>query len=66
MKIIINGKAKTYEVPLKVIAALKEEGYEGKMVAVAVNGQFVPKAQYTVIALHDGDEIEIVSAMQGG
>lgn len=66
MKIIINGKARDYAMPLKVSAALKEEGYEGKMVAVAVNGHFVPKACYPATTLQEGDEIEIVSAMQGG
>ena len=61
MKITINGKTKTIDAPLKVQRALKDEGYEGKIVSVAVNGTFVPKAQYTAVSLYDGDEIEIVA-----
>ena len=66
MKITINGQTKDFAAPLKVVTALKEEGFEGKMVAVAVNGQFLPKACYPATTLQDGDQIEIVSAMQGG
>lgn len=66
MKIMINGQTREIAAPLKVNAALKEEGYEGKAVAVAVNGHFIPKAQYPVTNLMDGDEMEVVSAMQGG
>lgn len=34
--------------------------------AAAVNGGFVPKAHYAETILLDGDEVEILSPMQGG
>lgn len=34
--------------------------------AVAVNTQFVPRAQYAARPLHDGDSVEVVSPVTGG
>lgn len=34
--------------------------------AVAVNTQFVPRTQYAVKPLHEGDRIEVVSPVTGG
>lgn len=62
--IIVNGEKKN---TAKTIAdVLKESGYDGKLVAVARNGSFVPRASYANTNLQDGDEIEIVAPMQGG
>lgn len=35
-------------------------------VAVAVNGEVVPRAGWDARALHAGDEVEIIEATQGG
>lgn len=66
MKITINGHQKEIHEPIKMSTALSKEGFEGKFVAVALNGKFIPKACYPATIIHEGDEIEIVSAMQGG
>jgi len=34
--------------------------------AVAVNGEFVPRAQYEALVLADGDALDIVSPVGGG
>lgn len=34
--------------------------------AVALNGEFVPREHYSGITLKNGDQLEIVSPMQGG
>lgn len=34
--------------------------------AVAVNGQFVPRHQYSNFHLHDGDQIDVVVPVSGG
>lgn len=34
--------------------------------AVAVNTQFVPRAQYAARPLHEGDRVEVVSPVTGG
>ena len=34
--------------------------------AIAINENFIPKANYTSTTLQEGDHIELVSPMQGG
>ena len=63
----VNGE--TRHVPLgarlaAVVGALAPEPNAG--VAVAVNGQIVPRASWHEKEVHDGDTIEIVRAVQGG
>lgn len=45
---------------------LEYSGYRLDRVAVAVNGQIVPKAQYNVTVLMPGDSIDVVSLVGGG
>lgn len=40
--------------------------YNLKRIAVEVNGNIVPKAQYDETILQDGDNVEIVSFVGGG
>ena len=35
-------------------------------VAAAINGEVVPRGAWTLTTLHDGDQIEVVTAVQGG
>jgi len=66
MRITINGTDKDFTAPPNVAEALDAEGYGGKLVAVALNGAFVPKEKRADTALNDGDALEIVAPMQGG
>lgn len=45
---------------------LAESGYDLKRVAVELNGDILPKAQYDSTVLHDGDSVEVVSFVGGG
>lgn len=45
---------------------LAESGYDAKRVAVELNGDILPKAQYDITVLHDGDSVEVVSFVGGG
>ena len=45
---------------------LAESGYDTKRVAVELNGDILPKAQYDSTVLHDGDSVEVVSFVGGG
>ena len=45
---------------------LAENGYDTKRVAVELNGDILPKAQYDSTALQDGDSVEVVSFVGGG
>lgn len=66
MRVIINGKERSFEAPLNLYDVLEQEEVIGMLLAVARNGLFVPRGQYASIMVEDGDQIEIVAPMQGG
>lgn len=66
MKIILNGVEKPLKAEIPVMSLLDQEGYAEKIVAVAVNGAFVPRSQHAKTTVKNGDKIEIVAPMQGG
>ena len=45
---------------------LAENGYDIKRVAVELNCDILPKAQYDSTVLQDGDSVEVVSFVGGG
>jgi sulfur carrier protein len=66
MTIFVNGRPMTgpRDVAQAVAAALAEPARVG--IAVAVNGEVVPRSAWAGHALHDGDRVEILTAAQGG
>lgn len=66
MKIILNGKSKKVNSNQKVIDLIGLLKIDSKFIAVAVNGEFVSKKNYSKIFLHDGDVVEVVSPHPGG
>lgn len=66
MKVTVNGENTTLEGAVNVLGFLEETGYSDKIVAVAINGAFVPKSVHSTTQIKDGDNIEIVAPMQGG
>ena len=66
MNIILNGTPLEVEGIPNIELLLKAKNYDGKLVAVAMNGSFIPKEKYQKTNLTNGDIIEIVAPMQGG
>lgn len=66
MKIILNGEETVISETPNVTAFLAEAGYADMLVAVAVNGAFVPRSSYESTCLTANDSVEIVAPMQGG
>jgi sulfur carrier protein len=66
MILTINGQRKNVNCAPDIRSILDAEGFEGKLVAVARNGEFVPRVTYANTELQDGDALEIVAPMQGG
>ncbi|MGB4058022.1 MAG: sulfur carrier protein ThiS [Alphaproteobacteria bacterium] len=64
--ITINGEQKPLGNGRSIADVLEENGYGGKLVAVARNGEFVPRTLHANTNLEVGDELEIVAPMQGG
>ncbi|WP_250464615.1 sulfur carrier protein ThiS [Microbulbifer litoralis] len=65
MEIQVNGEHKVSDTG-DLAALLKELGYSGEAFAVAVNGDFVPRAQYTQRQLQHGDRLDVVAPVVGG
>ena len=61
----INGEA--LEKDGQVLAEfLANSKYNGKRIAVEINGEIVPKSHYSETILRNGDMVEIVSFVGGG
>jgi thiamine biosynthesis protein ThiS len=57
---------KTIRQATNVDELLQELGYERQSVAVASDGNFLPKQQYKTLILKDDMELEVLVPMQGG
>ncbi len=62
----INGESIANIDGKTVAEYLAESGYDTKRVAVELNGDILPKAQYDSTVLQDGDSVEVVSFVGGG
>ncbi len=65
MKIDVNGEPREIAAT-DLEAALTELGWGDARVATALNGTFVPAAARPGIPLSPGDQLEVLTAMQGG
>ena len=68
LEITVNGERRFFRRSMTVLELLKEIGVEIREVglAVAVNGEVVPKSEYGKRSLKDGDRVEIVQLVGGG
>lgn len=62
----VNGEQIRVEEPLTVKTLLERQNYPVSRIAVEVNGEIVPKAQYETFLLADADTVEIVCFVGGG
>ncbi|MEX2619374.1 MAG: sulfur carrier protein ThiS [Egibacteraceae bacterium] len=68
MTVTVNGQARPLPPGTSVADLVAEHGptVAGDRVAVAVNGEVVPRHAWTTTTLADGDRVELLAAMQGG
>jgi sulfur carrier protein len=66
--IVLNGERCDLPDGATVVAALDRLGVEtdARGVAVAVDGEVVPRGEWRSFALTEGARVEILKAMQGG
>jgi sulfur carrier protein len=62
----VNGENVENIAGKNVAEYLTESGYDIKRVAVELNGDILPKSQYSDTILKDDDCVEIVSFVGGG
>ena len=66
LTVSINGESVQFNNSITIEALLLQQGNEKRRLAVAINGEFVPRSQYTQTRISHGDEIDIVTAVGGG
>ena len=67
MQIFINGNIKQlYNDNVTITALVVTLNLTGKRLAIERNGEIVPRSQFDVVMLSDGDKLEIVGAVGGG
>lgn len=66
MKIQLNGKAHQCEAEASIQKIVAELGLADKRIAVELNKEIKPAAEYSEIRLREGDILEIVQAIGGG
>jgi sulfur carrier protein len=62
----INGKSQQFGPATRIADVIRHLGLEGKRVAVERNGEIVPRSDFSLVELANGDAIEIVVAVGGG
>ncbi|NMI01938.1 sulfur carrier protein ThiS [Pseudonocardia acidicola] len=66
MQVWINGERRELAADAGVLDALNMLGAPRSGVAVAVDGEVVPRADWPATRLEDGARIEVLTAVQGG
>lgn len=66
MRIVVNDEAVALPRPMSLAEVLVHLGYDGAVVAVAVDGVFVPRAAHATTWPGEQARIEIVAPMAGG
>ncbi|MEU5723216.1 sulfur carrier protein ThiS [Micromonospora sp. NPDC047738] len=66
MELIVNGAGRSVPGGATVADVVREVTDQRRGLAVAVNGEVVPRGGWSATALHDGDRVEVLSAAQGG
>jgi thiamine biosynthesis protein ThiS len=66
ISLVLNGKQRSLVAETPLPSLLEELGVDRRLVAVAHNGEVVPRDQYESVVLHDGDRVEIVRMVGGG
>ena len=62
----VNGSERDLPNPVSVADLVASLTPQVRGVAVAVNGEVVPRPDWNRIALRDGDRVEVLTAAQGG
>lgn len=65
MNLTINGESRQLQAGT-VSALIEELGMKGDRVAVELNREIVPRAEWPTATLKDGDTLEIVHFVGGG
>jgi sulfur carrier protein len=66
MRLMVNGDSREVAGDPTVALLVATITVERRGVAVAVNGEVVPRSMWADAGLRDGDRVEVLTAAQGG
>jgi sulfur carrier protein len=68
MELLINGEARESQAAnvAELLTEELDEGHTRRGIAVALNGQVVPRTEWECARISKGDRVEIVRALPGG
>jgi len=66
VQVKLNGDARQLPDGASVAEAVAELTSLARGVAAALNGDVVPRGAWSATSLRDGDQVEVVTAVQGG
>lgn len=64
--VMVNGERTAVDPSTTLAAMLEQQGFDLRYAAVAVNEQFVPRAQHPTQQLRAGDRVEVLMPFAGG
>jgi sulfur carrier protein len=66
--VVLNGNDRALPDGATVADAVRETGAapDGRGVAVALGGEVVPRGQWQTMQLEEGEQVEVLHAVQGG
>jgi sulfur carrier protein len=62
----INNEKKIFVDAITIEQLLLECGFEKEKIAVAINTEFVPRSEYTMHKIQNGDKVDVLAPIQGG
>lgn len=66
LQVKLNGESRELPDGSTITQAVAELSAAAAGVAAAVNGDVVPRGSWDATLLRDGDQVEVVTAVQGG
>ena len=66
MRITVNGKPREVEREMDLPSFLAANNIDPRLVAVAINGDVIPKGEYAGARVREGDVLEVVRMVGGG
>ncbi len=66
IQLSVNNEITSIEKSSSVEQLLEQLGFEKNKVAIAVNGDFVPRSTYPQHTLQADDKVDVLAAVQGG
>ncbi|MEJ2416140.1 MAG: sulfur carrier protein ThiS [Exilibacterium sp.] len=66
IKVSLNNETRELPAQTHLGDAIEQWRFDGQNIAIAVNGTFIPRTDYTHTLLNQGDQIDIVKPVGGG